>query len=238
MSVAKLLNQLAQSLEDSNDLSAVKIYNQQWMFKCVVEQIAKGNLKHADLTFPEDSKWCSDAALLKFNSTGWYSGIAVVVGHIQINKNKRKYPRWNYIEVKQDCSCLCAITTGWDFKSDVLSLMKLVYDGLKEGKIKKMPHNIACYGLPYRDSELYDFEEAQYKQKIKCEITNDFNTYLHENLLLKEEEIHWVLNNLDPFMEKLKIKVIPWEDLIRQIENAETRADITTFYNNWNKYKL
>ena len=39
-------------------------------------------------------------------------------------------------------------------------------------------------------------------------------------------------------MEKLKIKVIPWDELIMLIENPETRADITEFYNKWNEYKL
>lgn len=238
MSAAKLLNQLVQNLEESSDLSACKIYNQQWMFKCVMEQIAKGTLKHDDLTFPEDSKWCSDVSILEFNSTNAHSGIAVAVGHIQIKKKTRNYPKWNYIEIKQDCSCLYSVTSGWRFKGDVLSLMKLVYDGLKEGKISKIPHNIACYGLPYKDFELDDFEEVKYKEKIKAEIIIEFNSDLRENLIRKEEEIHWVLNNLDPFMEKLKIKVIPWEELIMLIGNTETRAETTAFYNKWNTYKL
>tara|TARA_R110000850_G_scaffold218852_3_gene344471 strand:- start:72897 stop:73613 length:717 start_codon:yes stop_codon:yes gene_type:complete len=238
MSAANLLHQLAQSLEESSDLSAVKIYNQQWMLKCVAELIAKGTLIHDDLTFPEDSKWCSDAAVLQFNSTNAYSGIAVTVGHIQVNKKKRNYPKWNYIEIKQYCSCLYSITSGWRFKSDVLTLMKLVYDGLKDRKITKIPHKIACYALPYKDFELNDFEEVKEKEIIKAKIINEFNSYHQENLVRKDEEIHWVLNNIDPFMEKLKIKVIPWEDLLMFIENTETRAYTTAFYNKWNEYKL
>ncbi len=238
MSAAKLLNQLAQNLEESSDLSAGKIYNQKWMLKCVAEQIAKRTLIHDDLTFPEDSKWCSDGAVLQFNSTNAYSGIAVTVGHIQVKKEKRNFPKWNHLEVKQDCSCLYAITSGWRFKNDVLSLMKLVYNGLKEGKITKIPPKIACYGLPYNNLELNDFDEVKGKEKIKAKIISEFNSYLAENLVRKEEEIHWVLNNIDTFMEKLNIKVIPWEDLIMFIENTETRAEITAFYNKWNKYKL
>jgi len=238
MSAAKLLNQLVQNLEESSDLSAGKIYNQNWMLKCVAELIAKGTLKHDDLTFPENSKWCSDVAVLEFNSANAYSGLAVTVGNIQLKKRERNFPKWNYIEIKQDCTCLYAITSGWRFKDDVLTLMKLVYDGLKERKITKIPNKIACYGLPYKNLELNDFDEVKGKEKIKAKIIKEFNSYLGENLIRKEEEINWVLNNLDTFLEKLKIKVIPWDDLIILIENPETRADITAFYNKWNEYKL
>lgn len=238
MSTAKLLTEIAQNFEESCDLSAGKIYNQQWMLKCVAEQIAKKTLKHDDLIFPEDSKWCSDVAVLEFNSTNAYSGISVAVGHIQVKKKMPNYPKWNYIEIKQDCSCLYTVTSGWRFKGDVLSLMKLVYDGLKENKITKIPHKIACYGLPYKDFELNTFQEVMIKEEIKEKIINEFNSYNGENLIRKEEEIHWVLNNIDTFMEKLKIKVIPWEDLIMLIENTETRAEITAFHNKWNEYKL
>ena len=235
MSTAKLLNQLVQKLGESSDLSVGKIYNQTWMLKCVMEQIAKRNLKHDDLTFPEDSKWCSDVSVLKFNSTNWYCGITVAVGHIQVKKKKRNFPRYSSVEIKQDCSCLYSITLSSDFTNDVLSLMKLVYDGLKEGKITNFPDKIACYKLSSDDFELTDFNEVKIKNEIKKDIINPTKNHLHTETIKKEDEINWLINNLDNFIEKLEVKIILWKDLIESIESPETRTEITAFYNKWNE---
>lgn len=235
MSTAKLLNQLVQKLGESSDLSVGKIYNQTWMLKCVMEQIAKRNLKHDDLTFPEDSKWCSDVSVLKFNSTNWYCGIAVAVGHIQVKKKKRNFPGRSSVEIKQDCSCLYSISLYSDFADDVLSLMKLVYDGLKEGKIISFPDKIACYKLSSDDFELTDFNEVKIKNEIKKDIINPTKYHLYTKIIEKEDEINWLINNLDDFIEKLEVKIILWKDLIESIESPETRTEITAFYNKWNE---
>lgn len=235
MSTAKLLNQLVQKLGESSDLSVGKIYNQTWMLKCVMEQIAKRNLKHDDLTFPEDSKWCSDVSVLKFNSTNWYCGITVAVGHIQVKKKKRNFPGRSSVEIKQDCSCLYSITLSSDFTNDVLSLMKLVYDGLKEGKIISFPDKIACYKLSSDDFELTDFNEVKIKNEIKKDIINPTKYHLYTKTIEKEDEINWLINNLDDFIEKLEVKIILWKDLIESIESPETRTEITAFYNKWNE---
>ena len=235
MSTAKLLNQLVQKLGESSDLSVGKIYNQTWMLKCVMEQIAKRNLKHEDLTFPEDSKWCSDALVSTFNKTSCSRLINITVGHIQIKKKKPNFPRYSSVEIKQDCSCLYSISLYSDFTDDVLSLMKLVYDGLKEGKIISFPDKIACYKLSSDDFELTDFNEVKIKNEIKKDIINPTKYHLHTETIKKEDEINWLINNLDNFIEKLEVKIILWKDLIESIESPETRTEITAFYNKWNE---
>lgn len=235
MSTAKLLNQLVQKLGESSDLSVGKIYNQTWMLKCVMEQIAKRNLKHDDLTFPEDSKWCSDALVSTFNKTSCSRLINITVGHIQIKKKKPNFPRYSSVEIKQDCSCLYSISLYSDFTDDVLSLMKLVYDGLKEGKIISFPDKIACYKLSSDDFELTDFNEVKIKNEIKKDIINPTKYHLHTETIKKEDEINWLINNLDSFIEKLEVKIILWKDLIGSIESPETRTEITAFYNKWNE---
>ncbi|MDY0088993.1 MAG: hypothetical protein RBR78_01360 [Flavobacteriaceae bacterium] len=235
MSTAKLLNQLVQKLGESSDLSVGKIYNQTWMLKCVMEQIAKRNLKHDDLTFPEDSKWCSDALVSTFNKTNCSRLINITVGHIQIKKKKPNFPRYSSVEIKQDCSCLYSISLYSDFADDVLSLMKLVYDGLKEGKIISFPDKIACYKLSSDDFELTDFNEVKIKNEIKKDIINPTKYHLYTKIIEKEDEINWLINNLDDFIEKLEVKIILWKDLIESIESPETRTEITAFYNKWNE---
>lgn len=237
MSAAKFLNYLETIRK--NDDGGSSIYNRAWLLNQVMEQVTEGKLKHNDLTFPENSEWHFLPPLPSFfydkkkESEMFSQGTRSAIGNIQLNKSL------DFIEVKQDCSCLYFIETPkyknvnlTYLKQTVANLLKMVYMGMNEGKITKIPNKIGVYILIPKGAEIKGT-----KDELKEAIRKYLNSFLNGNYpfqkisTIRKEEIDWAMDNFETFMDKLDVKLITWEELIASMENTETRTEINEFYN-------
>ncbi len=237
MSASKFLKS-RETIRKNDDVGS-SIYNRAWLLNGVMEQITEGNLKHNDLTFPENSEWHFLPPLPSFfydknkESEMFSQGTRSAIGHLQVNKT------FNILEVKQDCFCLYFIETPkyknirlTYLKQSVANLMKMVYMGMNGGEISKIPNKIGMYILIPKYAEIKGSKD-ELKEATRKYLNSFVNgTYPFQTIsIIRKEEIDWAMNNFDPFMEKLDVKVIFWEDLIASIENTETRSEINEFYN-------
>ncbi|MDR1859812.1 MAG: hypothetical protein LBR06_02670, partial [Bacteroidales bacterium] len=172
-----------------------------------------------------------------------------IVGHLEIRKDTKRG-----IDIQDGCSCLY-ITEAKMFSElskgttkfpnfdqcarNVACLMKLVYDGKESEKIIEIPQKIGFYVfLPEEQKRKKEkiFDKIMNKDSIKTKINDRINEYfedgkLKKNYDKKEKELSWAKDKLEVFIEKLDIKMITWEDLLKDID-----IDIKNFYKNCKKY--
>jgi hypothetical protein len=257
MKTVDLLNNLYENLKD--EINPTEIYNEGWMLNCVLEQIRAGKIKHSDLIFPAETKWYAEALLPTFFKAIMQRDKLAekdthadgIVGHLEIREATKRG-----VEIQSNCSCLY-VTEAKMFSKlsegtnniqnfdqcarNVACLMKLVYDGIESKKITEIPQKIGFYVfLPeeqkYKTNRKKEkiFDKIMNKDSIKTKINDRINVYfengkLKKNYDQKEKELSWAKDNLEVFIKKLDIKLIAWEDLLKD-------SDIENFYENCKNY--
>ena len=63
-----------------------------------------------------------------------------------------------------------------------------------------------------------------------CSVTSSYK--------IEKEEMDWLTEKSEIFLEKIDIKLIYWENLIALIENYKARRDINDFYRLCKRHKL
>lgn len=252
MSTVELLNQLFKNLEGS--IRPTEIYNEGWMLKCVMEQIVVEKIKHDDLKFPANVKWYSEASLLSFFKAINRGGDRLAEGQTKadsiVGDFKIRQDTKSGVEIEQNCSCLYIIEAKMfsplskkvdnadDFNQcarNIACLMKMIYDGIEEKKISEIPVEVGFYVFLPEEQENY-FKWIREKENITKPIKDRLNSYFKNEIInevykeKKEKELNWAKDNLDAFMEKLDVKLIFWEDLIKG------NSEMNTFYENCKNY--
>lgn len=240
MRAAAFLNFIEERYKESKrEHNKSSIYNRAWLLNRVMEQITEGKLKHNNLTFPKNSEWHFLPHLPSFfydknkESEMFSQGTRSAVGHLQVNKGL------DIVEVKQDCSCIYFIETPkyknvslTYLKQTVANFMKMVYMGMTEGKITKIPNKLGLYILIPKDAEIKGSNN-----ELKVATHNYLNSFLDGTYSfqkiskIRKEEIVWAMDNFESIMAKLDVKLIAWEELIASIENTGIRKEINEFYN-------
>ena len=178
----------------------------EWLLNRVMEQILLGKLKHNDLIFDEKAEWHYSASAPTFfyirknviRETEIFQ-TAHLVGHIQIKNT-------NYLEIKQDCSCLYSVEAiiykGIHVKElmkRAMALMKMVYNGMKEEKITQIPDKMGVFLLTSEDSK----EEIKEAFRKHLEFLMDDLCSVTSSYKIEKEEMDWLTEKSEIFLEKL-----------------------------------
>ncbi|MBA5628549.1 hypothetical protein [Moheibacter lacus] len=225
-------------------LYKIRSSSENWLYDTIIELIIRKKIVHGNLTIPEDAEWQFKK---NYNTFRYFENderdinnviaggpVIKAVGHLQENEIVKKL-----IELRQDCSFLYFIIENFYGEEPSLSLMetntmlliKLIYEGIKNQKIKEFPED---YGFYIFTTNKISMDVTQLKETLKNKVCTEINSNFQDspikNTFVNPEELIWFNNNIDAIIEKLNIKQFEWIELIGSITDLRTHFDLLNCY--------
>lgn len=246
MSTAKLLFGIAENLK--GNIRSKTIYNQFWLLNCIMEEAFAGTFKDTALNFPENAQWfCnfSTASYLhitheiKGNQTQIYNHVRIIVGDFEVSQRSGQF-----LEMKPNCSNLYVIedllldqnsldnigSNETDWVDKIANVMNLVYEGIQNKKITKIPKNLGYYELRPKNIHFKFIQKEELKKEFISKFDSPFFNRPEKFLFMEKEKLNWFKNNYEVFIDAIDLELITWEDLIISIQDPEKRKDFEQFY--------
>ncbi len=243
--IAELLGNAA---SDSRNFPATDLYNEGWMLRLVLDWFQHHRSVEHDLQFLADSNWYSEA-LLPSPFLPRYRGDKLaeswthadgVIGHFSIGDN--------------GAGDLSLLPEAKQFiVTEAKMFSKLSSRVTNAGYYNQAARNVACIaevirraGLHPNQLEAIAFLVVAPESRINEGI---FSTYMDEGHIQETlqkrvseydeaDRARWYDEAFEPLMEKIKIRVVPWEELIAVIsrEDTEEGPALQDFYSKCLKF--
>lgn len=238
-----------------NIMPPTVLYNEGWMLRLVVQWFSEQNPSDHPLSFPEKSRWYSEAlipsAFLARKrgdklAESWTHADGVI-GHFEIGKDKHKKTALSllpgatalkFLEAKMFSRLSSGITHARYYNQAARNIACIaeILHLAEVHKTQTSINTLAFYLIaPESQIERGFFSKDLSKENIRINVERRVNDHDSEHKTDKKE---WFQNWFEPTLEKVDIQSISWENILAYVRNIDpdTGNDLGKFYDKCLQY--